>query len=229
MSNSSIDKSMLAGDAYFANVIRIMGKAQYGLISRVSIDTDDHPFHVPVRYARVTNLFFRLRAKKLVIQMTYNEIFYPDDRRQPYWEINVYAVFRPVAELVTMLHRRLGDRCFDENVLDRIPLYGKDLDMPEKRSGSHSNNGEVNVRYELSEEQSTDSAAVARNILRALFEAEQYIGFGKFREMQVTSFAPSYVFPESSGTFWSRFDMPALNIVITRPWGDDALESIAAR
>jgi len=221
MENLNFDKSRLVGDAYFANVIRIMGKARYELISRVAIDTNDHAFHVPVIYARVTNLFFRLRAKKLIVQMTYYENFYPDGRLQAYWEINFYAVFLPIATLVEMLYAKLGEKYFDGDCLSNIPLYSKCLDMPGRSLGGYSCDQERHRGYELSDLEAVDSAIVVRNILRALLEVEQYVCPGKFRELQVTSFPPHYVFPESMGTFWQRFNREALAQVVIRPWGSE--------
>ncbi len=214
--------SQLAGNAYFDNLVRIMAKARYDLVSKVLIDSNDHAFHVPVDYARATSLFFRLRSKKFVVQMTYHESFYPDGRRQAYWSINLYLVFLPVATLVKNIHGRIGKKYFDEEPLARVPLLGKELAMPGTKFVSYRNGVEVHVDYWLSEEQSADGAAVVRNLLQALFEVEQYVAYGKFRQLQqVTSFVPYSSFPEAHATFWRRFGLGALYEITSTPWGGE--------
>lgn len=209
----------LVPSEYFDRLIARMKKSGYELFSRVTIDTNDCGYRVGVKYARETALFFHLPNKKLIIQLVFHEYDYPhfDEPRQ-YWSIRLYPVFKPYERLLKMTYvpfDRRGPSDPSNPSLATIPFYETMPEIPGFQwYGSHYEQSSTNM-------DPIDSTSLGTTLVRLLYPALKYIGYGQFKDLQITSFWPHYTFPNSHQTFWSRFNNEALQKIVERPWGGE--------
>ncbi len=223
---AAVDRNAyLAEEQYFRSVIDVMTRGGYEMFSRVSIDSDDHKYHVSALYARVTSLFFRLRGRKLIVQMAFYENIAEGGRYSCHWGIRAYMVFKPLPVLIEMTYDPDRSLLDESTPLDDIPIYRKDSTlMPGRRFGGSSSGEERHIYYEVDRGESFDSGGMARAVMGAMAEVEKYICGGPFKRLQVTSFPPYYAFPKSPATFWQRFDVAKLRQIVLRPWGCEGLD-----
>lgn len=208
----------LVPSQYFDRLTARMERSGYKLFSRVTVDTNDCQYHVSVKYARHTSLFFNLINRKLIIHFEFIE----HDWHEPtqYWTIRFYPIFKSVKRLVEMTYVPFDKRDSDSSnpFLDKMPLYAENLKIPGFRPyGGHKYEQDCATGKPIKPED------LGKWIVQQLYPILKYLGYGQFKHLQVTDFWPHYTFHRSHTIFWSRFNNESFKEIVERPWGGEDL------
>lgn len=214
------------GNTVFKAVIEKMEQKGFQVLAQVSSDSiHDGPYHVPVKYAKHTRLFFNWPEKTLIVMLELSEIWHQSGRFQRYWSGFVVASWN------NWKLRR--DRCRHEALVG-IPYNNDDIEYNPADAFDHmgawisSFEGSIKtIRFEPNQNNyQEEDAWNGRGLVdlcapfgRIVTVLGPYL-YHQFRDLQVTDFSPCYTFPESESLFWKRFPIERLTQLVSgKLWG----------
>lgn len=207
------DWSSYKDESFFQNLIDAMEEYGYKLFSKVTISTDDAPYHVKfVSQARDTRMFFT-GTKAVLCMIGYHEKTYDDGSgSHKYWHLDIDANINPNRVVNTITWDERNDEGDYSHSAPAIEGF---------RSG-YSSIGENRSERSWTMENSIETLTpgeVAAHVASGLDELSLYANELPFKSLQVTSWVPSYCFKDCHNTFWERFDRKALRSIVKDPWG----------
>lgn len=231
----------LMPQGYFDEVQKWMVREGFALISRVSIDTAECPYHVPCTEAQSTSMFFHLHGKSLMVMLRFDEDnCWDEDRFEGQWKIDVYIRFKNYGVLLDE-HPEWCEQGLTENLFHDMPVLGSTRLQIE---GFDYGNGSPCMERDIKNEQVAlrfveratrgwnepiNSRILVARIRTAVKMLVPYLDSKPFFRVSLAEFIPYYTFgggddnPSALGnlelTFWGKFDWNYFRNLVIKPYG----------
>ncbi len=223
---------------YFQAVIEAAKKQGLDLLAWVTMNSDRYKYHVDCfRFVQESRMFFQAPGKAFIVMLELTEQFgirnwSAASEHGEVWDEGYYKVywsgFVTFAFDQTAMFRDLWEKAPEvdrwEN-LDSIGFSTDEFFQDLFRWGGGSRMDSVwhddfeQVHGICSGWTEVMGPEEVVRVPGEMLEKLEPFLYGRFRDLQVTSFAPHYTFPGHEADFWNKFPVDRLKKVAGRVWG----------
>lgn len=223
-----------ASKEYFSAVIQEMRRQGFDLLAWVTMNSKKNRYHVDsFRFSQEARLFF-VPNKAFIVMLELTEHFgykgslpnsWDEDYYQAYWS-GFYSYSYNWEQLLKDHYAKAREEgrwvedtekvgFFSEPFLDGSPFW---------LYGGIMGGGVYQRDFEQKDASNSRTLLTPEEVAKpfgAMLQGVQAYLYRRFRELQTTSFAPHYTFPEQERDFWAKFPLSRLKEVATHIWVSD--------
>lgn len=218
---------------YFWQVSQLLVASGMKFLAKVTVTSEDTPYHVGADFARSTSLFFHRPGKALIVQLELHECygFLDGGDYDFHWSLEFLC-----EESYVLWQERLRQKAAEEQAIgifteESLLHEAKGAWMLLETKGLHNGGGyrgsgfvapgwEIHRNFCLEREtidqhERMSPEMVVSPIITAVKQVEPTLS-NSFHELSVWSFAPAYDFPGCEPLFWRRFPTRRLRLLADR-------------
>ena len=224
--------------SYFQAVIESMRKHGFEFMAWVTMNSRKNRYHVDFhKFSQGSRLFFIVPGGTFIVMLELTEHFgmlhYNEDMTT-YWEEDYYQAYWSGFICYSYSWRRmLEDHYAKAREEGRWVEWNEEIgfdpdqymaESPFRWGHSSSWDGVHEPHFEQNNAGMSNSLLDPEVLTRpfgAMLQEVRPFLYRRFRDLQVTDFAPHYTFRRQEPEFWSKFPLHRLKSVANRIWGSD--------
>ncbi|MDD5731318.1 MAG: hypothetical protein PHU42_00240 [Patescibacteria group bacterium] len=223
-----------AEKAYFQRLMDEMIRKGFRYMAWVTMNSKTSHYHVDMfRFAQESRLFFNVPGKAFIVMLALTEQFgngpdengrWDENYKHCYWNGFIEYSYNRQSWCEAEIEWRLAHgQMISDDPRSIEEEVSKCLDPEVFRWGSacgHNCYFEQVVQPNGNSKDLLDAKTMTSSFGKMLAVLTPHL-HSRFKELQVTSYAPHYTFPGQEKKFWSMFPLCRLERVADRVWGSD--------